>query len=112
LLYRLRPTNTEVNGHRFFIRWQILFRIQAGEKQKFKASCEFVHNAFWLTSDEKTAQLKTLFELFSNRNVTTPSPGPELVRGMSYLALIVIPVKFFPYLAHIVIPLKNASACI
>jgi hypothetical protein len=36
----------------------------------------------------------------------------ELVRGVSYLALIVIPVKFFPHLAHIVIPLKNASACI
>jgi hypothetical protein len=32
------------------------------------------------------------------------------VRGVSYLALIVIPVKFFPYLAHIVISLKNASA--
>jgi hypothetical protein len=27
--------------------------------------------------------------------------GGELVRGVSYLALIVIPVKFFPYLAHI-----------
>jgi hypothetical protein len=30
------------------------------------------------------------------------------VWGMSYLALIVIPVKFFPYLANIVIPPKNA----
>jgi hypothetical protein len=34
----------------------------------------------------------------------------QLVWGVSYLALIVIPVKFFPHLAHIVIPPKNASA--
>jgi hypothetical protein len=30
----------------------------------------------------------------------------KLVRGVSYLALIVIPVKFLPYLALIVIPVK------